>query len=63
MGTNKEEWSIMSLPESDRQRIKRNIERAISEILSDRYDADITVRYVKRSELTEEQQGAAANEE
>lgn len=48
------EWSIMSLPESERQRIKRNIERAISEILSDRYDCDITVRYVKRSELNNE---------
>lgn len=48
------EWSIMSLPESERQRIKGNIERVISEILSDRYDADITVRYVKRSDLKNE---------
>jgi hypothetical protein len=48
------ELYVRTLPESERQRIKRNIERIISEILSDRYDADITVRYVKRSELQDE---------
>ena len=45
---------VMSLPESDRRRIQDNIEKVLSEILSDRYECKVTVRYVDRKEKTNE---------
>ena len=50
-----EEWSYKSMSEDERLRLKRNIEKVVSDILSDRYDCDITVRHDKRRDIKDEE--------
>lgn len=40
----------MELSEQERLRVKGNIERVLSEILSDKYDCKITLRFMSREE-------------
>lgn len=47
------EWSITSLPESDRQRIKANLERMLSRIYSDKYECKVTFKFEKKSDVRE----------
>lgn len=41
---------IENMDEREKSRIKGNIERVLSEILSDRYDAKITIKFEKPKE-------------
>lgn len=43
---------IESMDVQEKSRIKENIERVLSEILSDRYEAKITIKFEKPKEET-----------
>ena len=41
-------WDIMDLPEEDRKRLKKKLERVLSEIFSDRFNCKVDFWFEER---------------